>query len=317
MGTARRGFARDRGLAKAPPAIAGLDHVQTGNRLTDASYNGHVDQFNRWNDGQPVSEERIRTYLEELRGKLAAATIRAKKAALKKAVLVTFTRAGAGLNPAWRVELDLAFRDMRTPAPLNLLAEQDVFSADEINRLVSAAPYAIGLFVRALYSSGLRISELLNVRIRDCSAAIPLAGAGGGRWVPVRVLGKRQKEREIPAFPGRLYRAIRRHFESGLPDHYLFRNVHHRNQTGRFSRQYVHAQMDRWSRSILRRPMHPHALRHSHATALLEAGASIDAVAVRLGHADKGTTARYYAHTRIQGDHLVAVALRAQKVDEQ
>ena len=285
-------------------AVTELTEFVGGSVNTQANYRGHIQIFNEWNAGEPVTDKRIAEYLNSLRGKLSAATINCKKSALKKAIKATFRESARDL--AWLAGLDMAFSEMRVPRPKFGVAEQDVLSADDVNRLAASCPRKIGLIIRALFASGFRITELLTIRVRDCAPAIRLAD-GAGRWVPIRVVGKGSKERQIPAFPARLYRSVLSEFRARGPQDFLFRNEHPRNTSGRYSRQYIAAEMNRWSRRILGRPLHPHALRHSHATALLESGASIDAVATRLGHSDKGTTARFYAHTRIRGDHLSAL----------
>jgi integrase/recombinase XerD len=295
----------------AAGAVFALEDNVGGAVATQASYRGHIRAFNEWNDGEAVSDRRIAEYLAQLQGRLAPATIAVKKAALKKAIKATFR--GAARDMKWLAGLDLAFAEIKVPRAKFGLSERDVLRPEEVEQLASAAPARVSLFVRALFASGLRISELLNVRRRDCYRAVrPEARGGRGsgeRWIPVRVLGKGSKERELLAFPEQLHAEIMLQFGCRHTEQFIFRSTHPRNRSGKFSRQYVGRVLNEWSENILGRPLHPHALRHSHATALLEAGVSIDAVAARLGHADKGTTARFYAHTRVFGDHLASVTL--------
>jgi integrase/recombinase XerD len=298
-------------VSPAVDSVTALVGDVEGASNTRVNYRGHIRAFNEWNHGQPISDRRVAEYLAGLHGRLAPATIAVKKAALKKAIKATFHAAARDM--AWLAGLDLAFGEIKVPRAKFGLSERDVLRPSEIEQLAGAAPARVSLFVRALFSSGLRISELLNVRRRDCYRPVSPEGRGGrktgDRWIPVRVLGKGSKERELLAFPERLHAEIMLQFGCRHADQYIFRSTHPRNRSGKFSRQYVGRILNEWSESVLGRPLHPHALRHSHATALLEAGVSIDAVAARLGHADKGTTARYYAHTRVFGEHLAFVSL--------
>jgi integrase/recombinase XerC len=135
-----------------------------------------------------------------------------------------------------------------------------------------------------LYGSGLRVGELCGL---GCDSIDFSAGA-------VLVWGKRAKERRVPmSEPAAV--ALRRWLEvrhevvaddpSSLTDRALFGNERGRRLTPRDVRRIV----DRRSPT----PTHPHALRHSFATHLLDGGADLRAVQELLGHTDVATTQRY------------------------
>ena len=136
-----------------------------------------------------------------------------------------------------------------------------------------------------LYGSGLRVGELCGLEV----ASLDLDRSA------VTVLGKGAKERRVPLSDPAV-RALRswlrvRHevltdearTERGKP--VLFGNERGRPLTSRDVRRIV----DRRAPS----PTHPHALRHSFATHLLDGGADLRAVQELLGHADVATTQRY------------------------
>jgi integrase/recombinase XerC len=135
-----------------------------------------------------------------------------------------------------------------------------------------------------LYGSGLRVSELCGLD-RD---SIDFEGAAVVVW------GKGAKQRRVPlsepaATALQRWLAIRREVlpdqPGGAPDPALFGNERGRRLTPRDVRRIV----DRRSPT----PTHPHALRHSFATHLLDGGADLRAVQELLGHSDVATTQRY------------------------
>ena len=184
-------------------------------------------------------------------------------------------------NPA--AEVDLPRRARRLPRTL---------SHAEVERLLAAAA---GTFPRALrdsallellYGAGLRVSEAVGLE----RAAVDLDAR------LVRALGKGDKERIVPI--GRpAAEALRRYLARGRP----FLDRRHRPEL------FLNAKGGALTRAgaflILRRAaeragleperVHPHLLRHSFATHLLEGGADLRSVQEMLGHADLATTELY------------------------
>jgi len=152
--------------------------------------------------------------------------------------------------------------------------------------------------VELLYGSGLRVAELCGVRTPDLDLE--------GGWV--RVMGKGSRERRVPLSPPSVA-GLRRWLESDRRDFvdrvtggvdadptFLFLNRRGRVMTPRDVRRVV----DRRAAE----PTHPHALRHTFATHLLDGGADLRSVQELLGHADLGTTQLY---THVSRERLRAV----------
>ena len=141
------------------------------------------------------------------------------------------------------------------------------------------------VIMELLYSCGLRVSELVNLKLNDIDLASKY----------VRCFGKGSKERLIPI--GEKAKNI---VKSYLPQRELLIKKHALNtkkllimDTGRFvTRQdvynFIHAQGKKINKSIS-----PHTLRHSFATHLLENGADLRIVQELLGHSDVSTTQLY------------------------
>ena len=131
-----------------------------------------------------------------------------------------------------------------------------------------------------LYGSGVRVGELCGLDLDS----LDLAGGAVSVW------GKGSKQRRVPlSQPAvsalRAWLAIRCDVVAATAGAALFGNERGVRLTPRDVRRIV----DRRSP----RPTHPHALRHSFATHLLDGGADLRAVQELLGHADVATTQRY------------------------
>lgn len=145
-----------------------------------------------------------------------------------------------------------------------------------------------------LYAAGLRVSELVALKPEGVNLQ--------EGWV--RVLGKGSKERMVPVHARalsalRIYLVEReRHFKDPGPELFLGR-------TGRgLSReQFWRILKELGTRAGLTAAIHPHLLRHTFATHLLEGGADLRSVQEMLGHADLSTTQIY--------THLDSAALKS------
>ena len=169
---------------------------------------------------------------------------------------------------------------------------------DEITKLLEAPDLTTPLGLRdkamleILYSTGLRVSELLNLRISDIDTRIGC----------VRCIGKGDKERLVP-IGRKAIEAVEQYLAHGRPkfarptsppphSHVLLLTSIGR----RLSRVGIWKILHGYGiRLGLRGRLTPHKLRHSFATHLLEGGADLRSVQLMLGHADISTT-QIYTH---------------------
>lgn len=139
--------------------------------------------------------------------------------------------------------------------------------------------------IELMYSSGLRVSELVNIKVFDLNLDIG----------NIRVLGKGSKERIIPIDECAIhylklyidyYRPI---FNKNNID-YLFLN----NRGGKISRQSFFKILKSLAlKKGIKKDFSPHTLRHSFATHMLENGADLRIIQELLGHSDISTTEIY------------------------
>jgi integrase/recombinase XerD len=244
-----------------------------------------------------ATADEVQSWLADLRARGQSPSSIARRVAALRAFFRHLVLIGArDENPA----SDVAVPRRRARLPKTL-------APSEVERLIDAAkgtsPRALRdrAVVELLYGAGLRVGE---------AVALDRAAVDLERRV-VRCLGKGEKERVVPL--GReAAQALRRYLSRGRP--YLDRR--HRPEL------FLNAQGGPLTRAgvflILRRlavraglepgRVHPHLLRHSFATHLLEGGADLRSVQEMLGHADLGTTEIY---THVSDRHRRETFFRA------
>lgn len=194
-------------------------------------------------------------------------------------------------------------REMRLPEFLPVDEMMDFLGSLASDGMRQTRDAAI---LELLYSSGLRVGELVALRTGDVSL----------EEGTVRVTGKGRKVRLVPVGRSAIH-ALKRYLatRSGLqgggirnaPDEPLFRNLRGRvGKTGAGISTRSVARM--LSAAMGRRRLSPHGIRHSFATHLLESGADLRAIQEMLGHASLSTTQRY---ARVDVSHLVAAYEKA------
>ena len=197
----------------------------------------------------------------------------------------------------------------------------DVLTVDEVARLLEAVPQPGGTGVagvedavlvrdRALlelmYATGARVSEIVGADVDDMDFDERV----------IRVTGKGSKQRLVPV-GGYACQALRRYLDQargvlerrkrsgGAERRALFLN----KRGCRLSRQSVwEVVRDAGERAHITKPLHPHTLRHSFATHLIQGGADVRTVQELLGHASVTTTQIY---THVSPESLIEAYLTA------
>jgi len=170
-----------------------------------------------------------------------------------------------------------------------------VLSFEEIELIINSPndKEKLGLRDRALlellYSSGLRVGELIGIKINDLFFSDEV----------IRVIGKGAKQRIIPVGESAI-KWVTKYLTSSRP---LFekkgKSLSHiflNNRGTKLSRMGIWKIVDKYTKEAgIEKEVHPHTFRHSFATHLLEGGADLRAVQEMLGHADISTT-QIYTH---------------------
>lgn len=222
-------------------------------------------------------------------------TIARKLSALRSFFRYLYREGHLDQNPAKLVRTPR--QPLKTPRFLSLAEIETIMTLPPADTLKGARDRAI---LELLYASGLRVGELVGLNLIDLSMSRRL----------VRVRGKGNKERVVPfgepsresldAYLQARRRILAKHTESPKTPA-LFLNL----RGGRLSARSVQRNLEACIRqAALLLDVHPHLLRHSFATHLLNNGADLRSIQELLGHESLSTTQRY---THVSIEHLQKV----------
>ncbi|MDO9081114.1 MAG: tyrosine recombinase XerC [Desulfuromonadales bacterium] len=239
-----------------------------------------------------IDRHTLRRYLAQIHATHSKTTINRKLSTLRSFFLYLLREGIISVSPA--ANLSAPRIDRYLPSVLTVDEASDLMAARPASDELSLRDRAI---VELLYSCGLRVSEAvaLNVGHLDFVQAL------------VRVLGKGRKERIVP-IGSKAQEALHDYLtQRGRPgdEEPLFLN--HRG--GRLTSRSIERNLKQrlLDANILRHAT-PHALRHTFATHLLDAGADLRSIQELLGHVSLSTTQKY---TQVSVDQLLKVYDRA------
>jgi integrase/recombinase XerD len=267
-------------------------------RNTLAAYRRDLAGLSRWLSARAVSlpsasEADVTAYLASEHAVTRASTGNRRLAVLRRFYRWAVRERVAADDPT--VRLRGARRAARFPRTISEAQVEALLAAPDDS-------VALGLRDRAMfelvYATGLRVSELVNLKLSELSLTEGL----------VRVIGKGSKERIVPL--GEVARDwVERYFKRGRRELLAGRTADAVFVTQRgaaMSRQMFWVLVKRYAlRADIQAPLSPHGLRHAFATHLLNHGADLRVVQMLLGHADISTTQIYthVARARLKSLH--------------
>jgi site-specific recombinase XerD len=166
-----------------------------------------------------------------------------------------------------------------------------VLSRAEVDRLLQCTPnLKHRTFLMTLYAAGLRLSEAAHLRIADIDSDRMLLNVASGKGA---------KQRQVPLSP-RLLEALRGYWRKYRPADFLFPGkTPHKPYAQTSIQKAIKASA---KRAGISKRVHPHVLRHSWATGMLEAGVDLLTISRLLGH-KSFTTTMIYLHCRRENLH--------------
>ncbi|MGY5799559.1 tyrosine recombinase XerC [Rheinheimera faecalis] len=241
-----------------------------------------AEQANHWVE---LTETQLQLHISSCRKSLKARSLALRVASLRSFYRYLVQQGKLKENPASYLQVP----KFDKPLPKNL-------DVDQVNHLLDFDTSEDALACRdkaileLFYSSGLRLDELVSANLQDIDWSEAL----------IRVRGKGNKQRVLPI--GRMaVAAIKdwlkvRSAYVGTDPEALFLS----KQKNRISNRQVQQRVKLWSeRQGLAQHLHPHMLRHSFATHMLESSSDLRAVQELLGHANLNTT-QVYTHLDFQ-----------------
>ena len=283
-----------------------LDYILVERGLssnTIAAYSRDISQFAGFaketnvESCSAITEDLMTQFLAKLHRENYATTSVERKLAAIRTFLKFLQREGdLSGDPTYLLE------NPRPTKPLpKTLTEDEVVSLlkqpdlKEINGMRDRA------MLETLYATGLRVSELVNLKAEDANLSVGF----------VRCIGKGSKERIVPIgevaieMIGQYLDKCRPTFAKGQRNEYLFLT----NRSGPMTRVGFWKIIKKYTLAAgITKNITPHILRHSFATHLMEHGADIRSIQEMLGHASITTTQVY---THVTRDHLREVYRKA------
>lgn len=239
---------------------------------------------------EALSENGLLAFAQHLRQRgLAEVSIERKLCAAR--ALARFLRA-EGVLPEETVPSVATFRlPRKLPHALSRQEVESLLSQPDIRTTIGLRDRAM---LELAYASGLRVSEVVGLRLQDIDLHEGF----------VRVFGKRSKERWVPVGDSATA-AVEDYLRLARPKLLGRRSEDYLFLSGRgtpLSRTQFWLRLKQYAKQAgISRPVSPHTLRHSFAVHLLQGGADLRAVQEMLGHASINTTQIY---TRVSIDHL-------------
>lgn len=266
-----------------------LDYIKFERKLSDETVKNYEYDLNKFcgflksngiNDFKDVSQDVIEDYLRYI-GNLSSRTISRNVTSINNLFIFLLKEKRVFKNPCEFIDRPKLKKSL-----------PDTLSVDEVSSLLDIPlnnkfDYRNKAMLELMYGSGLRVSEVVSLTMRDIDIENDV----------VRCIGKGSKERIVPIndysmYYLRLYMDKRSLFLINGVNDYLFLNNHGKQMTRQgFFKNLKKILVEK----NINKNVTPHTLRHSFATHMLSGGADLRSIQMLLGHSDISTT-KIYTH---------------------
>ncbi len=238
-----------------------------------------------------IDLQNIEQFLSLAKEQHSSSTFCVYKQAIKKWIVTNVS----DLNVIAKV--DMVFKTMKTTTRTKAIQSDEIVDIETVKQMIGKVDIKDQLIIKMLYKSGIRVSELTAIKLKDCE----VVNYKNGLCVKILIHGKGSKERYIN-IDTNLFETIKLIFAG---QEYLFESVNGKA----LSRQFIYKVVNRAGMRVLgTKQVHPHTLRHSFATYLLiEEQKSLKAVSSYLGHASTSITSDYYIHDSLDISDIEAI----------
>ena len=277
---------------------------RTGSKATQEGYRFEIREFTRWRDRhhphlhlREMNPAFCQDWVDELRREVEAERMKPR----------TFNRRIAAISSLFRWAAEPS-RSAVTGVPRNPMPPRALLHAEKTTRpltteqfglLMAAITRAAHLdpnaqrdyaLIKGAYLLGCRVSEIAAIRWRDIEAL-----DDGGQ---IHLFGKGSKRRTVRVSPATL--GLFQGLGRGSDEEFVFPSP---RRDGHLTRQAIGDVCRKWGRAAGFH-VHPHQLRHSHATHAVQRGVDVFTLQATLGHSSSATTGHYVAANPLDSSSL-------------
>lgn len=255
------------------------------------TYDNHIKFFKGWLNGRQCTMDLITEYITQVLPDIySPSSVANVKAALKKSIKKSV--GDPANNVIFLATLDFAFKQLKCGTQDPKVYQEKILSEEEVQVLINNTPKKTSLMIKVFWLSGIRVSELCGIRLRDIHYEQGSAS--------IKIRGKGKKERRV-YLPIDLVEEIKSTFKSEV---YLFTTNHNSS----YSRHYIYRTIRRYGFMLLDREISPHTFRHSFVSHLLvNKKVDIKAVSTYCGHSSCSVTANMYLHSSLTPNNLFSM----------
>jgi len=243
------------------------------------------------NDYQDFTEKDIIDFIAYLKKKYSLSSVNAKLSGLKKVFKIISTLTGNKniFNTLKELNIKTSFQTEKTITKDKTLSEQEIKTLIEY---YTGKNKSYAMAIKTLYKQGLRISELLSLRIKDFKKT---KDDNGNTFYKISITGKGSKNRTL-FFDTELYNELK--------------NISDKDSIFNFTRNAFSMDLMRISEKVLNHTITAHNLRHSFATNLnSKRPEKLKAISKYSGHSNSSITLNMYIHDSLDLNDLTALTI--------
>lgn len=249
------------------------------------SYENDINSFSKWSLkylGQPIKKllkADVNQYVSFLfKQGLKSSSVNRKISTIKSFYIYLIKKKIITFSPV--EDISMPKKETYLPVSMSEIEVEKLLNSPKLNIHIERRDKAM---IEMLYATGMRISELVNLKLTDID----------NKRLVVKVLGKGQKERLIP-YGEEAAEALNSYLndrkKSNIKETFLSNRGTKITRGAFWNRIKIYL-----NRENLKTTISPHTLRHAFATHLLNRGADLRSVQILLGHSDLSTT-QIYTH---------------------
>ena len=249
------------------------------------SYENDINSFSKWSLkylGQPIKKllkADVNQYVSFLfKQGLKSSSVNRKISTIKSFYIYLIKKKIITFSPV--EDISMPKKETYLPVSMSEIEVEKLLNSPKLNIHIERRDKAM---IEMLYATGMRISELVNLKLTDID----------NKRLVVKVLGKGQKERLIPygeEAADALNSYLNDREKSNIKETFLSNRGTKITRGAFWNRIKIYL-----NRENLKTTISPHTLRHAFATHLLNRGADLRSVQILLGHSDLSTT-QIYTH---------------------